>query len=94
MHGYMPAPSPNMFHLVNGYLFKSIGAGEESKDEQVIIDKLTKLGNDAKKSELRQKIGGQRMSLDTFNKCLDALERSGMVVITDKRPIRVVRIET
>lgn len=79
--------------LVNGYLFKSIGAGEESKDEQVIIDKLTKLGNDAKKSELRQKIGGQRMSLDTFNKSLDALERSGMVVITDKRPIRVVRIE-
>ena len=79
--------------LVNGYLFKSIGAGEESKDEQVIIDKLTKLGNDAKKSELRQKIGGQRMSLDTFNKSLDALERSGMVVITDNRPIRVVRIE-
>ena len=78
---------------VNAYLFKSIGAGEDSKDEQIILDKLTKLDNDAKRSELRQKIGGKRMSLDTFNKSLDALERSGMIVVTDKRPIRVVRVE-
>ena len=78
---------------VNAYLFKSIGAGEESKDEKVILDKLAKLGNDAKKSELRQKIGGKRMSLDAFNKSLDALQRAGVVVITEKRPIRVVRVE-
>ena len=78
---------------VNAYLFKSIGAGEESKDEKVILDKLAELNNDAKKSELRQKIGGKRMSLDTFNKSLDALLRAGVVVITEKRPIRVVRVE-
>ena len=78
---------------VNAYLFKSVGAGEESKDEKIILDKLTQLGNEASKSELRQKIGGKRMSLDMFNKVLDALERAGVIAITSNRPTKVIRIE-
>ena len=78
---------------VNAFLFKSIGAGEESKDEQIVLDKLAKMGNEVRKNELRQKIGGKNMSLDAFNKVLETLQRSGIIMVSESRPVTVVRIE-
>ena len=74
------------------YLFADIGADVREKQEKIFLEKLSELGNDTTRRNLRAKIGGGVMNSEIFEKILVSLELSEVIQVLEGRPQRIVRI--
>ena len=78
---------------VSVYLFGNAGVTEKSKNEDVFLQALGKLGNVCSRRDIQRKIGGKKMSREEFNKAMESLERAGVIVITEGKSTTITRVE-
>ena len=73
-------------------MFSTLAVDKFDKLEKTILQKLAELGNEATRTSLRRKMSGRTNTAD-FNRAIEALLIAEVIMKTEGKPQRIVRID-